>query len=140
VCSYQYGAVLQRNTARGGFERFHFGTTDADLARRRERAALIARVPERARIAASETVLPHVSCRPDAYTLRLGVYDAEYLLFSLVPAAAGEPESARAALESGGFGVMAAGTHFVLARRGHPQGRNAPVVYYLSHLVPAEPR
>jgi uncharacterized membrane protein len=140
ICSYQYGAVFQRNTARGGFERFRFGTTDLDRARRLERARLIAMVPERAKIAASETVVPHVSCRPDAYTLRLGVYDAEYLLFSLVPAAAGEPEQARAALESGRFGVLAAGQHFVLARRGQDPAGNAAVVEYLSHLVPLERR
>lgn len=136
VCSHQYGAVLQRHTARGGFEPFRFGTTDLDRERRAELLDLVARVPPRAKIAGSETVVPHVSSRPDAYTLRLGVYDAEYLLFSRVPAADGEVEQARAALEGGGFGVVANGSHYVLARRGHDPAANAPVLEHLSRFVP----
>jgi hypothetical protein len=139
VSSHQYGAVLQRHTARAVFEAFRFGTTDLDRQRRAELLALIARVPPRARIAASETVVPHVSSRPDAYTLRLGVYDAEYLLFSLVPTAAGEVEPARAALRDGGFGVVASGSHYVLARRGNDQEGNAPVLEHLSRFVPLLP-
>ncbi len=135
VCSHQYGAVLQRHTARGGFEPFRFGTTEVDRERRAELQELVARVPPRAKIAASETVVPHVSSRPDAYTLRLGVYDAEYLLFSRVPAAAGEVEQARAALRDGGFGVVASGSHYVLARRGHDPAGNAAVLEHLSHFV-----
>ena len=97
-------------------------------------------MPPRARIAASETVVPHVCSRPDAYTLRLGVYDAEYLLFSRVPAAAGEVEQARAALRDGGFGVVASGSHYVLARRGHDPAGNAAVLEHLSRFVPLPPR
>lgn len=134
VVSHQYGAVLQRNTARGGFDRFHFGTTDADLALRRERAALLARVPERAKVVASETLVPHVSSRPDAYTLRLGVYDAEYMLFSLIPTATGEIEQARAALADGRFGVVAVESRLVLARRGYDLSGNPPVLDFLSRL------
>ena len=139
VSSHQYGAVLQRHTARAGFEAFRFGTTDLDRQRRAELLALIARVPPRARIAASETVVPHVSSRPDAYTLRLGVYDAEYLLFSLVPTAAGEVAPARAALRDGGFGVVASGSHYALARRGNDQEGNAAVLEHLSRFVPLPP-
>jgi uncharacterized membrane protein len=139
VCSHQYGAVLQRNTARAGFDAFRFGTTDTDRARRDEIRDLIARMPERAKVAASETVVPHVCGRPDAYTLRLGIYDAEYLLFSLVPTAAGEMERAREALgPDGGFGIVAAGSHFALARRGPATAGNALVLEALSHYMPAE--
>jgi hypothetical protein len=81
-----------------------------------------------------------VSSRPDAYTLRLGVYDAEYLLFSRVPAAAGELEQARGALASGSFGVVVAGERYVLARRGHDPAGNAAVIEQLSRLVRLEPR
>jgi uncharacterized membrane protein len=139
VCSHQYGAVLQGHTARAGFDPFRFGTTDLDRARRRELQDLIAAVPPRAKVAASETVVPHVSSRPDAYTLRLGVYDAEYLLFSLVPTAAGEVERAREALADGRFGVVVTGSHFVLARRGHDTAGNAAVLEHLAHFVPAAP-
>jgi uncharacterized membrane protein len=136
VASHQYGAVLQRHTARAGFEAFHFGTTDLDRQRRGELRDLVARVPPLAKVAASESVVPHVASRPDAYTLRLGVYDAEYLLFSRVPAGAGEVEQAVAALRERGFGVMASGAHYVLARRGHDRAGNAAVLEHLSRFVP----
>ncbi len=138
VCSHQYGAVLQRNTARGGFARFQFGVTEIDRTRQRELAALVAMVPARAKVSASETVVPHVSGRPDAYTLRFGVHDAEYLLFSLSPAAAGELEAARDALMDGRFGVVSVGSTYALARRGQNPALNASVLTHLSHFVPVQ--
>jgi uncharacterized membrane protein len=134
VCSHQYGAVLQRNTVRAGFDRFRFGTTDEDRRRREELQALIATIPPRAKVAGSETVVPHVSSRPDAYTLRLGTYDAEYLLFSLEVATAGEPQRIVEALGSGEFGVVRAGPHFALARRGYDTTANGPLVARLANV------
>jgi len=137
ACSYQYGAILQPHTARSGFDRFRFGTTDADRARRAELRALIARIPPRAKTVGAETVVPHVCSRPDAYTLRLGLFDAEYLLFALTPTADGELERAAEALASGAFGVVDAGTVFVLAQRGHETSGNRAVLArmapYLGH-------
>jgi uncharacterized membrane protein len=85
-CSHQYGAVLQRDTARGGFARYHFGTTDVDRERRRALDELLALVPPRASIVATERLVPQVSGRPGAYTLRVGLFAAEYALFPVDPA------------------------------------------------------
>jgi hypothetical protein len=84
-------------------------------------------------VVGSETVVPHVSGRPDAYTLRLGTYDAEYLLFSLEVASAGEPERTLEALRSGAFGIVRAGSRFALARRGHETTGNGPLVARLAN-------
>ena len=127
-CSYQYGAILQRHTARSGFDRFRFGTSEEDRARRAELDALIARIPPRAKVVAAETVVPHVCDRPDAYTLRLGLFDAEYLLFAIPPTTEGELPRAAEALASGAFGVMDARSLFVLARRGHATSGNPAVL------------
>ena len=89
---------------------------------------MIAMIPPRAKVAASETVVPHVSSRPDAYTVHLGTYDAEYLLFSLAVRVTGEAGRLREALRSGAFGVVAVGSEFVLARRGREAARNADVL------------
>lgn len=127
ACSYLYGAVFQRDTARGGFERFHFGTTQVDLDRRAELDAVLAELPPDARVSASEHLLPHVSGREDAYTLRAGVYDAEYLLLQMPPRS-DERDAVITALQEGGFGVVDDRGEMVLAKRGEPTTRNASVL------------
>jgi uncharacterized membrane protein len=127
-CSYQYGAILQHHTARSGFDPFRFGTSGPDRARRAELAALVALIPPRAKVAAAETLVPHVCDRPDAYTLRLGVFDADDLLFAVPPTTDGEMSRAAEALASGAFGVVEARSLFVLARRGHDTSDNPAVL------------
>jgi uncharacterized membrane protein len=139
IGSHQYGAVLQRQTARAGLDPFRFGTTPADRERRSELYTLIAMIPPRAKVVASETVVPHISGRPDAYTLRLGTYDADHLLFSLRVRVAGETERVAEALRGGAFGVVAAGPDFVLARRGQQTALNAAVLGRLSGRDPGSP-
>lgn len=127
VTSLQYGAVLQRHTARGGFGRFEFKTSEHDRNRHRIVYELIRQVPPRAKIVASEPLVPHVSSRPDAYTLRLGLYDAEWLLFS-VPIGGDERRHALDAFRNENFGVVDDRGEFVLARRGHDRTKNAAVL------------
>jgi histidinol-phosphate/aromatic aminotransferase/cobyric acid decarboxylase-like protein len=118
---------LQQHTARGGFGPYRFGSTDNDRTRHRALYALIAMVPARARIVASERLVPHVSSRPDAYTMRVGLFDADYMLFS-VPAWGDERPAIIEGLRGGAFGVVAEQADFVLARRGAPTERNAAVL------------
>jgi len=127
ACSYLYGAVLQQETARGGFERFHFGTSPEDLARRASLVALLAEIPPDARVSASEHLVPHVSGREDAYTLRFGVYDADYVLLQL-PLRGDERGTTGLALQGGAFGVVDDRGDLVLAKRGEPTERNASVL------------
>jgi len=61
-------------------------------------------VPPRAKIVASENIVPHVSNRPDAYTLRMGLFDADYLLFE-APRGGEEGTYVKDAL-AGQFGVV----------------------------------
>ena len=79
--SHQFGAILQQNTAACRLQRLCLrhdeGASRRDYAALR---ALIAQVPKDARIVASETIVPHVSNRRYAYTLRIGIFDADYLL------------------------------------------------------------
>jgi hypothetical protein len=70
-----------------------------------------------------------VSTRPDAYTLRVGIFDAEYLLFS-VPAGGEEASNIRSAL-SQKFGVTEIDLPFILARRGHSQAKNSTALRHL---------
>jgi uncharacterized membrane protein len=124
--TYQYGAILQQNTARGGFGPYVFGTTNEDRVRYAKLMALIAKVPPKAKIVSSENIVPHLTERPDTYTLRTGIFDAEYLLFAL-PASGEEAANLRSAF-SQGFGVMEVDGPFVLAKRGYSQSKNASVL------------
>lgn len=126
VCSYQYGAMFQQHTARGGFGPYEFGRSEDSKKRYDELYKLIAKVPPRAKISSSENIVPQVSNRPDSYTLRVGVFDADYLLFQQ-GARDDERRFARQALE-GGFGVVAIEGPFVLAKRGYPATDNANVL------------
>lgn len=127
ITSNQYGAILQQHTVRGGFGAYRFGHEEADHQRHRDLYALVAQVPPRAKIVASESLVAHVSSRPDAYTLRIGVFDAEYLL-AWIPPRGDETGNVVEALTNQRFGVVERRGDFVLARRGHPDGGNAAVL------------
>ncbi len=132
--SYQFGAILQQNTARAGFDDFVFGTTEEDLARRTARQALIAQIPADARVSASERELPHVANRALAYTLRSGIYDADYILFAFGLSWTRPDDMApvKQVLTDKSFGVVDIRQPFVLLRRGAPPERNAELLRQIS--------
>jgi uncharacterized membrane protein len=127
VTSYQFGGLIQHNATRGGFGVYHFGTTPEDLERRHTLRALLAMVPAKAKIVASENVVPQLSNRAFAYTLRLGIADADYLLFG-IPPGGDERTKVMEVLPSGTFGVVAERGQYVLAKRGYPTDLNAGVI------------
>ncbi len=126
ITSYQYGAIFQQHTARGGFGPYVFGRSAEAAADYKALSELIAKVPARAKISSSEMVVPHVSSRPDSYTLRQGIFDADWLLFQL-PARDDERRAVHDALERD-FGVVATSGSFVLARRRYAKTENAGVL------------
>ena len=126
--SYQHGAILQHNTARGGFTAFKFDRTEKDVEQYEQLMALCSLIPPEAKVAGTERVLPHVSNRPDAYTVRsAGIQDAEYILF---PFHFGGVDVDRIypVLFDESFGVVDVSGKFILAKRGHPTERNAEVL------------
>ncbi|HEY1696856.1 MAG TPA: DUF2079 domain-containing protein [Polyangiaceae bacterium] len=124
ACSYFYGAVFQHTTMRHGFDAFHWGTTPEDVEHRAALAAVVAEIPRSARVTASEHLVPHVSDRPFAYTLRFGVYDADYLLFASPPWG-DECDVIKQALKDGTFGFVDSRGPIYLAQRGAPTTRNS---------------
>ena len=127
VTTYQLGALIQHNAVRGGFGIYHFGTDAEDWERRQKLHALIAMVPPKAKICSSENIVPQISNRPYSYTLRMGVADADYLLFS-VPTGGDERAKALEVLTPGTFGVVAERGQFVLAKRGYSTDLNRGVL------------
>lgn len=127
ACTYLYGAFLQHETLSGGFEHYRVGTNVGDLELRAKLANALARLPPDGRVAASERVVPHVSTRESAYTLRVGIFDADWLVFQIPP---WPEEKGRVvdALKTGTFGVVDDEGTVVLAQRGAPTASNADVL------------
>jgi uncharacterized membrane protein len=132
ITTSQYGAFIQQEYVRGGFGYYHFHTTPQDKVRRKAVYELIAMVPPRAKIVASEQLVPHIANRPDAYTLRTGLFDAEYLLFE-APRSGEEGTTIRTAFNSQNFGVVAYKEPFVLAKRGHSKALNESLRFKIGY-------
>lgn len=127
VTTHQFGAVLQQNTVIGGFGPYRFDLTEADRQRHDRLYKLIAQVPPDAKIVSSELIVPHVSSRKNSYTMRTGIYDAEYML-AWLPPRGDEASFIIDAIKSGTFGVVDVQGEFLLARRGYKTEKNAPLI------------
>lgn len=127
VISYQYGAVLQTNTARGGPIAYRFDSGPEWEARTSSLRVLLAMVPPQASVSASAFTIPQVSTRPNAYSLSLGIWDAEYLLIPMNRAEFVEPEVThlRQALVDEQFGVVRIEGPFAVLKRGAPTADNS---------------
>ena len=80
VHSYVFGAIFQHEKFVGGFSRVAFSLTPREEKRYQDLSALIQRIPQSASVAATETVIPHVSNRLNAFTLKITAGKADYLL------------------------------------------------------------
>jgi uncharacterized membrane protein len=118
--SYQMGLILQQNTAWGGFSPFRVGLSPADKARHADLHSLIKQIPPTASVAASEMLVAQISSRKNAYTLRIGIFDADYILARL-PMGGDERNLVVDALRTGAYGVQAEKGEFILFRRGAPR-------------------
>ncbi|MFL5304711.1 MAG: DUF2079 domain-containing protein [Polyangia bacterium] len=119
ITSYQFGVVLQRHTAWGGFSPFRVGVTQADRTRHDDLYSLIAKIPQDASVAASESVVAHISSRKNAYSLRVAFNEADYVLARL-PAGGDDRNNLLNALRTRHYGVLAQKGEFVLFKHGLP--------------------
>jgi uncharacterized membrane protein len=138
--SYQHGAILQHNTARGGFSVFKFDRTDKDIERYEQLISLCAHIPPEAKVAGTERTLPHVSNRPDAYTIRTaGIQDAEFILFQSNIGGV-DVERIHPVVNDGTFGVVEVAGSFILAKRGHSTERNAEALQHVRKPRKSRPK
>jgi len=129
LTSNRYGAIFQTETLRGAFDPVRVEVTSEDRKNHQDFMELAKQVPPSAKLVASEWLVSHVSNRRDAYTLRFGILDAEYLLFWTHPEKLRSDEKPllkRALLgKDATFGVIEKRGIFVLAKRGHDVEKNA---------------
>jgi hypothetical protein len=129
-CSYQYGAVLQGNTSRGGPIPYSFGWDDTGRQRHAAITKLMKILPADARVAASAFLVPQISARPSGYSLSLSLYDAEWIFApsDLPEFIVHEIGRTREALNSDEWGVVAIEGPFFLAKKGHDRALNERVL------------
>lgn len=131
LTSNRYGAVFQTETARGAFDPVRVVITPQDRKNHEDFSVLVKQIPSGAKVVAAEWLVSHVSNRKDAYTLRFGVLDAEYLLFwtHREKLRSDEKPVLKKALfgKDAAFGVVEKRGMFVLARRGHSREQNESI-------------
>lgn len=130
ACSYQYGAVLQRNNSWGGPIPYKFGMSAEDHKRRASMDDILSKIPQEAKVSASVFTTPQISSREYAYQLTVGIFDADYLVFpsernELFP---GEQPLLSGLFSSGKYGVVAIRPPFALAQHGHALDRNSEIL------------
>jgi uncharacterized membrane protein len=130
VCSHQFGSVLQRNNSWGGPLAYKFGMSAEDRRRQRAMEEIQRVLPPDAKVSASAFTVPQVSSREDDYSLTVGVFDAQYLLFTSEPGELMgiERPTVSDLLARGEFGVVAVHPPFALARRGHSTAGNSALL------------
>ena len=124
--SYHYGAILQHHTFRGGFRKINFKMTKRDHKRYADLRALIALIPPDAKVVATETEAPHVSSRRYIYTMRIGFYDADYMLVRNGEVSSNfSRKHFVAAVKTGKYGFVKRQGDFSLWKKGAPTAGNA---------------
>jgi uncharacterized membrane protein len=134
--SYQFGAVLQQNTSRGGPVPYKFGWDDEGRERHRAMQELLEVIPPLAPIVASAFTTPQVSARPNAYCLTIGVWDAEYIIAASTRREQLPDERSMLGelLGSGTFGVLKVVGPFFVAKRGADTAGNHALLRQIGAL------
>ena len=117
LCTIQWGAIPPRRSFHGGYSLVQFAPlTEADRSLAAQVAELAKLVPLSAKLAVSEAELPHVSERPECYTLRYGYEGADYILYAHGTGRDGS-DNAEAALRTGHYVRLATRARASLLKR-----------------------
>ncbi|MEO7032948.1 MAG: DUF2079 domain-containing protein [Polyangiaceae bacterium] len=80
--SYDFGAILQRESFTGGFGHINFEMSEPARKRYADMRRVVAKIPPDASVAATEYMSPHVSTRKTAYVFRYDVGPVDYIFVS----------------------------------------------------------
>ena len=130
--SYNFGAILQRQSFVGGFSNIDFQSTPESVKRYEALMQLVRRIPREASVVATEYLNPHVSARVEAYTFRYDVPVVDYILVSKLEVSGETSRLLTSLLKKADYGLVGeGGQEFYLFKKGAPAGDIAGA---LSHL------
>lgn len=114
--TWTFGGWLRADAVKGGFGVHHFTLTAEDERRHADAYTLIDRLPPGDAVSAATYLNPHVSSRPNAYSLAHGTFDAKWILYETATLAPSEKTVVDAA-PAQGFAIEAMKGGFVLLKR-----------------------
>ncbi len=116
--SYVFGAVLQHETYVGGFLPLPYKITDAEKQTYAALRTVVAQIPGKASVAATDMEVPHVSNRVSVYTLSTIHADADYLLVNSNAILSGTRTVLKDATTRNDYGLVIRQKPFYLFKRG----------------------
>jgi uncharacterized membrane protein len=124
--SYNFGAILQRQSFVGGFSTINFKTTPEGAERYQALMDLVRKIPRQASVVATEYLNPHVSTRVEVYTFRYDVPVVDYILVSKLEVSGDTSRYLTSLLKKAEYGLIGK-THdeFYLFKKGAPVGDTA---------------
>jgi uncharacterized membrane protein len=136
--SYVFGAILQHDTFVGGFTKVEFTMTPEEVARYQTIKKMDALIPREASVSATETEVPHVAARLNAFTLKDGPSQpVDYVLLNAAQMSSGNSRSGVNQMFSRtSYGLVMEDHGLYLFKRGHESGKTRNALKALGLKVP----
>jgi hypothetical protein len=117
--SYNFGAILQRESFVGGFGQINFKHTPEQAKRYADLVTIVRQIPPEASVAATENLNPHISARRDAYTFRYDLPVVDCILVSSQEMVGDNRRLLKDLLKKASYKLAATSGHeFYLFKRG----------------------
>ncbi len=123
--SYVFGAILQRNTFVGGFQKVEFSMSPAEEQRYREFKEIAALIPPEASVTSTEGENAHLAARMTSYSLRMYQGDSDYMLLHKPQMGGTTTSLARDAFSRNPYGLVARVGAYFLFKKGHDSPETA---------------
>ncbi len=134
--SFNFGAVLQRDSFVGGFGRVSFELPDAARKRYADMLSVVGKIPREASVVSTETLNPHISARKEAYVFRYDVGPVDFVFLSDGEVSGDLRNTLRDKFSREKYGLFAKGEReFFLFKRGYESPETEAALQHLGiHL------
>ncbi|MEP7051076.1 MAG: DUF2079 domain-containing protein [Pseudomonadota bacterium] len=136
--SYDFGAILQRESFTGGFGHINFEMSEPARKRYADMLSVVAKIPPNASVAATEYMSPHVSTRLTSYVFRYDVGPVDYIFLSDNEITGDVRRALTEKFKNETYGLRAKGKdEFFLFQRGYESPETADAYRHLGiHVEP----
>jgi uncharacterized membrane protein len=130
--SYNFGAILQRESFTGGFGRVTFEMSEAARQRYLDMRSVVDKIPKEASVVATETLNPHISARKEAYVFRYDTGPVDFIFLSDNDVPGDLRNGLREKFRKTPYGLFAKGKkEFYLFKRGYESPNTAEALRHL---------
>lgn len=129
--SYNFGAILQRESFVGGFGRVSFELSPTAKQRYADLRKVVNRIPAEASVAATETLNPHVSARKESFVFRYDVGPVDFILLSDGEVSGDVRNTLAEKFANETYGLLVNEADFFLFKRGYTSPGTAEALRHL---------